>query len=68
MMIQLLQQASNPMAPPQLQDYMGQLMLGGNLLMKKICKDFGIADPSSILPEPLGVQEKADQFKQAAAS
>lgn len=66
MVVQLLQQASNPMAPPELQDYMGQLILGGNLLMKKICKDFGITDPSFMIPEPMGIQEKADKFKRAA--
>jgi hypothetical protein len=33
--------------------------------MKKICKDFAIQDPSSVLPEPLGVQDKADQMKKA---
>jgi hypothetical protein len=63
MVSQLLQQASNPMAPPQLQDYLGQLILGGNLLMTKICKDFGISDPSFMIPEPMGIQEKADAFK-----
>jgi hypothetical protein len=66
MVVQLLQQSSNPMAPPQLQDYMGQLILGGNLLMMKICKDFGISDPSFMIPEPLGVQDKVDAIKKAS--
>jgi hypothetical protein len=66
MVNQLLQQASSPMAPPEMQDYMGQVILASNLLMKKICKDFGINDPTSVLPEPLGVQEKADAFKRQA--
>src|SRR5262249_55171109 len=50
----------------QLADYMGQLILGGNLLMMKICKDFGISDPSFMIPEPLGVQDKVDAIKKQA--
>lgn len=65
MVNQLLQAASNPMAPPEMQDYLVQVILSSNLLMKRITRDFGISDPSSILPEPLGIQEKADKLKQA---
>ena len=63
MSMQLLQTISQPMAPPELQDYASQFLLAGNLLMKKICKDFGINDPSSILPEPRGLQERVDQME-----
>jgi len=63
MSMQLLQTISQPMAPPELQDYASQFLLAGNLLMMKICKDFGINDPSSILPEPRGLQERVDQME-----
>jgi hypothetical protein len=65
MVFQFMQQASNPQMPPEMQDYVGQVILSSNLLMKKICKDFAIQDPSSVLPEPLGIQDKADQMKKA---
>lgn len=60
MVNQLLQTAANPMAPEVMQDYVVRVILASNLLMTKICRDFGVPDPSSILPEPRGLQEKAD--------
>lgn len=66
MVDQLMQKAANPQAPPEMQDYVLQVILSSNWLMKKICKDFGISDPSQALPEPLGIQDKADKFKKAS--
>jgi hypothetical protein len=63
MVNQLLQASQNPMAPPQMQDYILQVILSSNLLMKRIVKDFGIEDPSSVVPDVLGLQEKADALK-----
>jgi hypothetical protein len=64
MVNQLLQGAANPMAPPEMQDYMIQVILASNLLMRKICRDFGVSDPSAVLPEPLGLHEKAQMLRQ----
>jgi hypothetical protein len=50
--IQLLSQMESPMVPPVVKDYMWQTFLAGNLLMGKISRDFGIPDPTSILPAP----------------
>jgi hypothetical protein len=61
MVAQLLQQASNPMAPPDMKNYLQQVILASGMLMTKICKDFGIQDPTSVLPEPIGIREQLDQ-------
>lgn len=54
--IQLLSQMDSPMVPPVVKDYMWQTFLAGNLLMGKISKDFGILDPTAILPAPSGAE------------
>lgn len=62
MVAQLLQQATSPMTAsmPEYQDYLLNVILSSNVLMKKIARDFAIPDPSSILPEPIGIQDKVD--------
>lgn len=60
MVSQLMQQTSNPMAPPEYTDYLLNVILASNVLMTKICRDFNVPDPTSILPEPLGIQDKSD--------
>ena len=64
MVAQLLQQTSNPMAPPDYQEYLLNVIISSNTLMKKIARDFGVQDPTEILPEPLGVEDKAGQINQ----
>jgi hypothetical protein len=63
MVTQLMQQMSNPLAPPELTDYVGNVILASNVLMTKICRDFNFTDPSAILPEPLGIQDKIDEIE-----
>jgi hypothetical protein len=63
MVSQLMQQTSNPMAPPEYTDYLLNVILASNVLMTKICRDFNVPDPSSILPEPLGIQDKTDEIQ-----
>jgi hypothetical protein len=57
---QLMQTAENPMAPPQLKDYVMQVVVASNILTRKICKEFAIEDPSSIVPEPRGIKEATE--------
>lgn len=64
MVSQLMQQTSNPMAPPEYTDYLLNVILASNVLMTKICRDFNVPDPSSILPEPLGIQDKTDAIQE----
>ena len=64
MIMQLMQSLSNPMAPPPLQDYICQVIIASNALMRKITKDFlPEGDPDQFLPEPMGVQEKSEQIQ-----
>lgn len=63
MVSQLMQQTSNPLAPPEYTDYLLNVILASNVLMTKICRDFNVPDPSSILPEPLGIQDKTDDIQ-----
>src|ERR1700733_1263419 len=63
MVSQLMQQTTNPMAPPEYTDYLLNVILASNVLMTKICRDFNVPDPSSILPEPLGIQDKTDDIQ-----
>lgn len=63
MVSQLMQQTSNPMAPPEYTDYLLNVILASNVLMTKICRDFNVPDPSAILPEPLGIQDKTDEIQ-----
>ncbi len=55
----LLQGLQSPMMSPIQKDYLWQTFMGANALMAKIDKDFGIEDPSSILPAPGGAEEQA---------
>jgi hypothetical protein len=61
---QMLQAAENPMLSPMQKDYLLQTVIAGNMLMTKIIKEFGITDPTSILPEPAGIQIESDQTHQ----
>lgn len=63
---QIMQQLTNPMMAqfPEWADYLMNIVLTGNVLMAKICRDFGVADPTAILPEPLGIQDKVDDIQQ----
>jgi len=63
MVSQLMQQTSNPLAPPEFKDYLLNVILSSNVLMTKICRDFNVPDPSSILPEPLGIQDQTDEIQ-----
>jgi hypothetical protein len=63
MVMALVKQSQDPTAPPQMQDYVLQVILSSNLLMKKLVRDFGIEDPGSVIPDVLGLQEKADALK-----
>lgn len=60
----IMSQIQNPMAPPELKEYMLETIVAGNTLMARICRDFNLPDPSSILPEPIGVQDNIDQIQQ----
>lgn len=61
---QMMQAAENPMLSPTQRDYMLRTIMAGNLLMTKICKDFGISDPTAVLPEPAGIEIESDQLHQ----
>jgi hypothetical protein len=47
-------------------DYLLQTVQAGNLLMIKISKDFGIADPSAIIPDPAGIEVASQVAHQTA--
>jgi hypothetical protein len=65
---QLLQALSNPMAPPELQHFLGSFILSSTYVMRKITKDFGIEDPTSAVPDVLGIDARIkDLEKQFAA-
>ena len=51
------------MAPPQMRDYLLNVILSSNVLMKKISREFAVPDPSAIIPEPLGVEDEARESK-----
>jgi hypothetical protein len=55
---QLLQALANPMAPPELQHFLGSFALTSTFVMKKISKEFGFDDPSVAVPDLPGLQEK----------
>lgn len=69
---QILQALQSPMMGPEQKDYLWQTFLAANLLMAKIDRDFGIPDPSAILPAPAGGEVKAqlahEQAKHQAAT
>lgn len=62
---QLLQATQNPMMPPESQAYMMEVIISSNLLMRRIVREFGFNDPSQLLPEPKGIQEKTTQIEKA---
>ena len=66
MVAQMLQAAENPMLSPMQKDYLLQTVQAGNLLMIKIAKDFGILDPSAIIPDPAGIEVAATVAHQTA--
>lgn len=55
---QLLQAAANPQMPPDLMHFILNAAVTSSALMRRICKDFGIEDPSSVVPDLLGIKEK----------
>jgi hypothetical protein len=63
---QMIQAAENPMLSPMQKDYLLQTVMAGNMLMTKIIKDFGISDPSAILPTPAGIENASKMAHQAA--
>lgn len=56
-MAQLLQAVANPMAPPELQHFLLSFAQASTFVMRKVCKDFGIEDPSVAVPSLLGTIE-----------
>jgi hypothetical protein len=65
---QLLQAISNPMAPPEMQHFLASFAMSSTFLMKRICREFGIEDPSSVVPDVMGLEERiAGIEKQIAA-
>lgn len=48
----MLAAMDNPMTPPDVKDYTMKTINAANILMTRIARDFGIEDPSRILPEP----------------
>ena len=63
---QLLQALQSPMMSPDQKDYLWQTFQAANLLMARIDKDFGISDPSSILPMPATAEAQAQAAHDAA--
>lgn len=49
---QLLQAISNPMVPPDLQEYLKMWIVASNMFMKGVLKDFGYDQPDRYLPDP----------------
>jgi hypothetical protein len=66
MVAQMLQASENPMLSPMQKDYLLQTVQAGNLLMIKISKDFGISDPSAIIPAPAGIEVAAQMAHKTA--
>jgi hypothetical protein len=58
---QIIQSLENPMIQPGQKDYLFQTFIAANMLMAKIDKDFGIPDPSALLPVPAGLEIEAEQ-------
>jgi hypothetical protein len=63
MVSQIMQQVQNPMSPPEYKEYLLSTIIAGNTLMAKMCRDFNVPDPSSILPEPIGIQDQSDEIQ-----
>lgn len=60
---QLLQAAANPQMPPELMHFILNAAVTSSALMRRICKDFGIEDPSSVVPDLLGIKEKIEALE-----
>lgn len=63
LVLQLLQAVANPMAPPEYVHYILSFIQASDVLFAKICRDFNVPDPSSILPDVLGIQDKIDNIE-----
>lgn len=48
----MLAALDNPMTPPDVKEYTKDTVNAANILMTRIARDFGIEDPSRVLPEP----------------
>jgi hypothetical protein len=57
---QIMQALQSPMISPDQKDYLWQTFLAANMLMAKIDKDFGIADPNSYNPQPATAEARAE--------
>ena len=57
---QIMQALQSPMISPDQKDYLWQTFLAANMLMAKIDKDFGIADPNSYNPMPATAEARAE--------
>ena len=64
MVAQMMQAVENPMLSPTQKDYFLQTVVAGNMLMMRICKDFGIPDPTAVIPTPAGVEVDAQMTHQ----
>jgi hypothetical protein len=49
---QTLQAISNPMVPPDLQEYLKMWIVASNMFMKGVLRDFGYNQPDRYLPDP----------------
>lgn len=65
MISQLLGGMQNVMTPPEVKQYMQQVIIASNILMKKILKNFGHDEVERLVPDPL--KEKPDGQPQNAA-
>jgi hypothetical protein len=50
---QLLGGMQNVMTPPQVKEYMVQVIIASNILMKKILRNFGHDEVERLVPDPL---------------
>jgi hypothetical protein len=64
MVLQMLQAAANPMAPPDYQHYLLSFIQAANYVMKKITKDFGIEDAGVAIPDLPGIEDKLKVVEQ----
>jgi hypothetical protein len=51
---QLLQAAANPQNPPEIMHFLLSSTVAATFVMRRICKEFGIEDPSAAIPDLLG--------------
>lgn len=61
---QLLQAAANPQNPPEIMHFLLTFAQSSTFVMRRICKDFGIEDPSAAVPELLStITERITQIE-----